>query len=297
MIIPNHLHHNDFIAIVCPSGYIDVEKIQQTKALLESWGYQVLLGKTCGTSDNYFSADDQTRLEDLQWALDEPNIKAVIMGRGGYGLNRIIESIDFSKFIANPKWLIGFSDITVLHNHSLHHGVATIHGPMCGAIHAGTENEMHIQSLKYMLMGQRHPLFVEPHADNLQGSATAKLVGGNLCMLAQLAGSKAQLDSDEKILLIEDIGEHLYKIDRMLYTLRSSGQLEQVKGVVVGNFTDIEDTTRPFGQTLQQIILAHFPKNIPIAFDFPIGHDSVNFPVMLGASYTLTVTQEEVKLA
>lgn len=297
MTLPHHLHLNDYIAIVCPSGYIDAEKIYKTKALLESWGYNVLLGKTCGTSDNYFSAVDQTRLEDLQWALDEPNVKAVIMGRGGYGLNRIIENIDFSKFIANPKWLIGFSDITVLHNHSLHHGVATIHGPMCGAIHAGTENDMHIQSLKYMLMGHYHPLFIEPNADNQLGSTTGTLVGGNLCMLAQMAGSPQQLNSDGRLLLIEDIGEHYYKVDRMLYTLKQSGQLQGVKGVVVGNFTDMEDTTRPFGQTLQEIIKAHFPADIPIAFDCPIGHETINFPVILGKTYTLTVSTAEVKLA
>lgn len=297
MTLPHHLHLNDYIAIVCPSGYIDSEKIYKTKALLESWGYNVLLGKTCTSEHHYFSADDATRLADLQWALDEPNVKAVIMGRGGYGMNRIIDQVDFTAFKAQPKWVIGFSDITVLHNYIQSMDIASIHGPMCGAIHAETENDMHIQSLKYMLMGHNHPLFVDPNADNQLGIASGELVGGNLCMLAQMAGSPQQLDGEGKLLLIEDIGEHYYKVDRMLYTLKQSGQLQGVKGVVVGNFTDMEDTTRPFGQSLQEIIKAHFPADIPIAFECPIGHETINFPVILGKTYTLAVSASEVKLS
>lgn len=287
------------IGITCPSGYVSAERVLYATVVLEKWGFKTRLGKTVGNEFHYFSGDDATRLADLQEMLDDPTIDAILMGRGGYGLSRIIDQIDFAKFVKHPKWICGFSDITVLHSHiQAQFGIPTIHSVMCGAFKPETEETDYILSLRKAITGEGLRYNIPASSYNRVGETTAKIVGGNLAMLAHLTGSVSQIDTDGKILFIEDIGEHLYHIDRMLLNLKRSGQLSKLKGLLVGSFTDIEDTDRPFGQTLEEIIFDKVKEyDFPVAFNFQCGHDEVNYTLVLGADYQFTVKENSVELS
>jgi muramoyltetrapeptide carboxypeptidase len=297
--IPPFLKPGATIGITCPSGYVSAERVQYATIVLEKWGFKTRLGKTVGNEFHYFSGDDATRLADLQEMLDDPSLDAILMGRGGYGLSRIIDQIDFTQFVQYPKWICGFSDITVLHSHiQAQFGIPTMHSVMCGAFKPETEEKDYILSLRKALLGEALSYHFPSSEYNRVGQATATIVGGNLAMLAHLTGSNAQIDTDDKILFIEDIGEHLYHIDRMLLNLKRSGQLSKLKGLLVGSFTDIEDTDRPFGQTLEQIISDKVKEyNFPLAFNFACGHDEVNHTLVLGMPYILVVEPEGTRLA
>lgn len=293
-----NLKYGDTIGITCPSGYVSKERVAYAQYSFEQWGFKTILGKTVGNEYNYFSGDDATRAKDLQWMLDDPNINAIVMGRGGYGLSRIIDNLDFTAFIKNPKWICGFSDITVLHSH-IHSQfqIPTIHGPMCGAIKPETESCDYIQNLKHLLLGESLQYVIKPCEHNKLGNAEGVLIGGNLAMLTHLTGSVSQLNTNKKILFLEEIGEHLYQIDRMLLNLKRSGQLDNLAALILGGFTDIQDTERPFGQTIEQIVLDKVAEfNYPVCFNFPSGHDDVNYPFVLGKKYNLSVQTEGVIL-
>jgi muramoyltetrapeptide carboxypeptidase len=296
---PKYLSKNSTIGITCPSGYISAERVAYAIVVLEKWGFKTVVGKTVGNEYHYFSGDDATRLADLQQMLDDPNIDAILMGRGGYGLSRIIDQIDFTNFIKQPKWICGFSDITVLHSHiQAQFGITTLHSPMCGAFKSETEETDYILSLRKALTGEPLLYYFVPSPYNRIGEVEGIVVGGNLAMLAHLTGSVSQIDTDGKILFIEDIGEHLYHIDRMLYNLKRSGQLSQLKGLIVGSFTDTEDTDRPFGQTLEEIITDKVKEyDFPVCFGFACGHDEVNYTLVLGATYQLSVGEMGTGLA
>lgn len=296
---PKYLTKNSTIGITCPSGYVSAERVAYSIVVLEKWGFKTVVGKTVGNEYHYFSGDDATRLADLQQMLDDPKIDAILMGRGGYGLSRIIDQIDFTNFIKHPKWICGFSDITVLHSHiQAQFGIPTIHSVMCGAFKPETEETEYILSLREALCGEPLSYTFTASPYNRNGTVEAAVVGGNLAMLAHLTGSASQIDTDGKILFIEDIGEHLYHIDRMLLNLKRSGQLSKLKGLIVGSFTDIEDTDRPFGQTLEQIISDKMKEyDFPVAFNFSCGHDEVNYTLVLGATYRLSVGEEGSGLA
>ncbi|MFA6151536.1 MAG: LD-carboxypeptidase [Chitinophagaceae bacterium] len=279
------------IGITCPSGFVSAERVQYATVVLQKWGFKTRLGKTIGNEFHYFSGDDATRLADLQEMLDDPTIDAILMGRGGYGLSRIIDEIDFTQFTQNPKWICGFSDITVLHSHiHAQFGIPTIHSVMCGAFKPETEETDYILSLRKALTGEGLRYNIPASSHNRVGETTANIVGGNLAMLAHLTGSVSQINTDGKILFIEDIGEHLYHIDRMMLNLKRSGQLSKLKGLLVGSFTDIEDTERPFGQSLEEIIFDKVKEyDFPVAFNFPCGHDEVNHTLVLGVAYDFIV--------
>jgi muramoyltetrapeptide carboxypeptidase len=296
---PKYLSKNSTIGITCPSGYISAERVAYAIVVLEKWGFKTVVGKTVGNEYHYFSGDDATRLADLQQMLDDPNIDAILMGRGGYGLSRIIDQIDFTNFIKQPKWICGFSDITVLHSHiQAQFGITTLHSPMCGAFKSETEETDYILSLRKALTGEPLLYYFDPSPYNRIGEVEGIVVGGNLAMLAHLTGSVSQIDTDGKILFIEDIGEHLYHIDRMMYNLKRSGQLSQLKGLIVGSFTDTEDTDRPFGQTLEEIITDKVKEyDFPVCFGFACGHDEVNYTLVLGATYQLSVGEMGTGLA
>jgi muramoyltetrapeptide carboxypeptidase len=294
MILPPYLQTGSKIKIICPSGYLPLDKSIQAKIILESWGYEVELGNTTKTEYHYFSAPDALRLHELQDALNDKSINAILMGRGGYGMSRIIDDLNFETFIKHPKWILGFSDITVLHCHlNTNYGISTLHAPMCSAFGNDDVPMEHMQCYKCVLRGTKIDYTFDcNNTYNQIGYTEGEIIGGNLCMLDHLSGSISQINTDNKILFIEDIGEHLYKIDRMLYNLKRSGNLSNIKGLICGNFSDIEDTTRPFGKNLYEIILEHVASlNIPVAFDIPIGHEKVNFPLILGAYYKFEVTE------
>lgn len=295
MQIPPYLKPGDTIAITCPSGYIPKETVGIAQQMLESWGYNVILGETVGESDNYFSAPDEVRRRDLQHFLDRNDVQAILMGRGGYGMSRIIDDLDFGRFIQQPKWLCGFSDITVLHSHVLsNYGIATLHGPMCSSFKPEHEGKAFLNVFRSLISGKGADYPVPDCTYNIEGTARGVLVGGNLAMLAHLTGSASELNTRDKILFIEDIGEHLYNIDRLLYNMKRNGTLSNIKALVCGGFTDTEDTTRPFGQNIYEIILNHVKDmNIPVCFNLPCGHIDENFSLAFGQVYELQVLKEQ----
>lgn len=291
---PPYLKRGSMVGITCPAGYVPEERVSFAAETLRLWGFEVVIGKTVGSEHHYFAGTDAERLADLQHMLDDPKIDAILMGRGGYGVTRILDNINWAKFQLNPKWICGFSDITGLHSH-IHAQlkIPTLHSPMCGAFTPDTINSGHIKRLLACLIGESQHYHTQPHELNRLGHAEGILVGGNLALLAHLVGSPSDIDTRDKILFIEDIGEHLYKVDRMLLTLKRAGRLSGLRGLVVGGFTEMEDTTRPFGQTVEQIIINSVAEyDFPVVFNFPAGHFEDNHTLTLGMVHKLQVTSQ-----
>jgi len=297
--IPPYLHPGDTIAIVCPAGYMPREKAQTCIDTLEQWGYRVKIGRTLGgPSDNYFSGNDNDRLNDFQQMLDDSGVQAILCGRGGYGLSRIIDRIDFSRFLRKPKWIIGYSDITLLHAHiEANFNIATLHAPMAAAFNEGGAEGPYVQSLRQAMAGEKTAYSCPTHPFNRIGQTTAPLTGGNLALLAHLAGTPSATQTEGKILFLEDVGEYLYNIDRMLWQLKRSGRLDRLAGLVIGSFTELKDTTRPFGATVEEIVREGIKEyNYPVCFGFPVGHDGNNLALKTSVTYTLTVAGDQVSL-
>lgn len=297
--LPPDLQPGDTIAIVCPAGYMALEKAQVCIDTLRQWGYSVRLGSTLGSaSDNYFSGTDEDRLADLQQALDDPAVKAILCGRGGYGLTRIIDGLDFSRFAAAPKWIIGFSDITVIHAYIYaNYKIATLHAPMAAAFNDGGAEADDVLSLRRALAGHSSLLKAPAHPFNKEGTAVGRLIGGNLALLAHLTGTDAEMKTKGKILFLEDVGEYLYSIDRMLYQLKRSGQLDRLAGLIVGGFTEMKDTLRPFGATVEEIVRAIVKEyGYPVCFGFPVSHGRPNYTLKIGVKHRLEVGSDQVSL-
>ncbi|MBO9200752.1 MULTISPECIES: S66 peptidase family protein [Niastella] len=297
--VPPYLKPGDTIALVCPSGYMAMEKAQTCVDILKEWGYQVKVGTTIGShSSNYFSGTDEERLINFQQILDDDNVHAVLCARGGYGLSRIIDHISFKKFKKHPKWVIGFSDITVLHSHIYaNYGIATLHAPMAGAFNnEGYKNE-YVQSLKNVLEGKSIRYEVPSHAFNRKGEAIGELVGGNLALLAHLVGTQSDIKTKGRILFLEDVGEYLYNIDRMMLQLKRSGKLDKLAGLIIGGFSDTKDTERPFGQNVYEIIRDKVKEyDYPVCFDFPVSHEKENYALKVGIGYKLKVGKSKTVL-
>lgn len=297
--MPPALRPGDMIGLVCPAGYMALEKAQTCIETLREWGYVVKIGKTLGSdSSNYFSGTDAERLADLQEMLDDPSVKAILCGRGGYGLGRIIERVDFSAFKKAPKWVIGFSDVTVLHAHIYaNYKIASLHAPMAAAFNDGGVASDVVQSLRHALEGKKSKIFCAPHPFNKRGEAVGELVGGNLSLLAHLTGSSSDPKTKGRILFLEDVGEYLYNIDRMFCQLKRSGKLDRLAGLVVGGFTDLKDTERPFGQTVYEIIRDAVQEyDYPVCYDFPVSHGKENYALKSGAGYKLKVGRHKTVL-
>lgn len=297
--IPPYLKKGDAIGLVCPAGYMPVEKVQTCLDVLQEWGYRVKIGKTVGGgSATYFSGTDEERLTDFQQMLDDDAIKAVLCARGGYGTGRIIDKIDFTKFRKHPKWIVGYSDVTVLHSHIYSHFyISTLHAPMAGAFNDdGFKNEF-IRSLKNALEGKKLKYKCEVHDYNRKGEAVGELVGGNLALLAHLVGTDSDIKTRGKILFLEDVGEQLYNIDRMLHQLKRSGKLARLAGLIFGGFTESKDTERPFGNSIHEIlrdIVKEF--DYPVCYDFPVSHTDRNYALKIGVGYKLKVGKSKVTL-
>ena len=298
--IPSYLKKGDTIGITCPAGFMAAAKAQTCITALQSWGFEVMVGKTLGSnSRNYFSGSDEDRLDELQAMLDDDNINAILFGRGGYGLGRIIDGIDFTKFKKKPKWLIGFSDITVLHCHlNRRLNIAALHAPMAAAFNDGEDKNEFILSFYKAITGKKAKYNCAAHSFNRTGIASAELVGGNLSLLAHCCGTASDIVTRNKILFIEDTGEYIYNIDRMMYQLKRSGKLGSLAGLVVGGFTEMKDTERPFGQSVYEVIkeiVAEY--DYPVCFGFPVSHGKENFALKIGVQYTLKVGKKNVQLA
>ncbi len=297
--IPPYLKKGQTIGITCPAGYMPADKAAACIGTLQEWGYEVKVGKTLGSeSTNYFSGTDEERAGELQAMLDDKNIDAILFGRGGYGMTRIIDRLDFKKFKKKPKWLIGFSDITVMHTHLYsRYNISSIHGPMAAAFNTTPESEVYIDLLRKTLIGKKTSINTVTHVFNKKGTATAPLIGGNLCLLAHVIGSPSDFSTKNKILFIEEVGEYLYNADRLLQQLKRSGKLAPLAGLIVGGFTDMKDTERPFGKTIESIISdAVAEYDYPVCFGFPVSHAIENVPLKIGVTYQLKVGNKKVSL-
>jgi muramoyltetrapeptide carboxypeptidase len=298
MIIPPYLQQGDTIGIVCPAGFMPRENFQACIDVLHQWGFRVKLGKTPGSQFNYFSGTDEERLVDLQSMMDAPDVNAILCARGGYGMSRIIDALNFKKFVKHPKWIIGYSDITVLQAHLFQeYKIATLHAPMAAAFNDGQYQNEFVQSLKNALFGQRSNYTVQAQELNREGKCEGRLVGGNLSLVAHLVGSRSCFNTKNKILFLEDVGEYLYNVDRMMIQLKRAGMLDKLAGLVFGGFTDLKDTTIPFGTTIKDILQQHVREfDYPVCYDFPVSHEKENYALKVGLKHRLTVGTPSVQL-
>ena len=297
---PPYLKKGDTIAITCPAGYMPREKAETCIETIQQWGFEVMVGKTLGSkSKNYFSGNDETRLNELQAMLDDERIKAILCGRGGYGISRIIDQIDFTQFKKNPKWIIGFSDITLLHAHiNRNFKIATLHAPMAAAFNNGENKNEFIDSLHKALVGKKAKYACKADPFNKLGEANGELIGGNLTLITHLIGTKSDINTKNKILFIEDIGELIYSTDRMLHQLKRSGKLTNLSGLIFGGFTDVKDTERPFGKKVKELIKDILQDyDYPVCFDFPVGHKKENYALKIGGDFQLKITNTKVLLS
>lgn len=296
MSTPRYLKKGDKIAVLCPASYISVD-LTSAYAVLESWGLEVVIYDSVAAQENQFAGNDTLRAQDLQKALDDPQIKAIIAGRGGYGCVRIIDRINFEEFIKNPKWIVGFSDLTVLHSHIQNQfQIPTIHGQMVKSFLDGTTDSL--ETLRKALFGENNDLnYTSNDFPNRDGQATGILTGGNLAILQSILSSESDVDYSNKILFIEDVGESHYNIDRMLWTLKRANKLSQLRGLIVGGFTDLKDSDPAFGQRFEEIIMDKVIEyNYPVAYGFPSGHIDNNLALVLGKEVTLKVKGPKIDL-
>ncbi len=286
--LPDYLKKGDKIAITCPAKKLPAPMTDAVK-LLQSWGLEVVLGETVDASYHQFAGDDGLRARDLQRFIDDDSIKAIIAARGGYGTIRMIDKVNFGRFAQKPKWLVGFSDITILHTHLFaNYGVQTIHGQM--PVNIPDASAHSLETLRKALFGEPLHYQFTSHALNRSGKVTGVLVGGNLSLLIAVSGSVSDLDYNGKILFIEDVGEYLYSVDRMMRNLKRAGKLANLAGLVVGAFTDVKDNDIPFGQTVPEIIMEVVKDyGYPVCFDFPAGHIPDNCSLVLGKTANLSV--------
>jgi muramoyltetrapeptide carboxypeptidase len=290
--IPPYLKKGDTVGIVAPAGFMSLDKMQNCIAALEEWGYRVVLGATTqSSSENYFSGTDDQRLRDLQPMLDDDNIKAILCARGGYGVSRIIDRINFRKFKKWPKWIIGYSDITVLHSHIYsNYNIASLHAPMAAAFTDEGSNSVYIQSLQKALEGEPAEYDCAAHELNRMGEARGELIGGNLTLLIHLTGTSSDVRTKNRILFLEDVGEYLYNVDRMMLQLKRTGKLDKLAGLIIGGFTDGKDTERPFGKPVYELIYEHVKEyNYPVCFGFPVSHEKENYALKVGGVYRLKI--------
>ncbi|MEO5592105.1 MAG: LD-carboxypeptidase [Chitinophagaceae bacterium] len=305
LIIPRYLKTGDVIGITSCAGYITLQDIQPAVLQMQGWGFNIKVGTSIGKRDFTFGGTDEERAADFQQMLDDDSIKAIMCARGGYGAVRIIDKLNFSKLAMHPKWIIGFSDITVIHSHlNRNYGIASIHSKMCNSFpddwsKAEPSQIETVLSIKLALTGEKMKYAVVSNEKNKTGKGDGILVGGNLKTLESLAGSKSDLVTGGKILFVEDTGEYMYSIDRMFWGLKRTGKLASLKGLIIGGFKVKPDDSpdEAFGKTLQDIVLEKVSAyNYPVCFDFPVGHQKNNFALKCGIRHRLEVKTDEVSL-
>ena len=297
LIKPEYLKKGDTVAIVAPSGVLKNYNgyILKAKELLKSWELEVVIGENVFNDNGHFAGTDNQRSADFQLALDDKAIKAIWCARGGYGAMRVIDNLNFEKYKENPKWIIGYSDITAIHNDLHNNKSESIHGIMCKSLEKiDVDNNESISLLKKTLFGEKLSYTIEGNNYNIEGNSNGQLIGGNLTLLHCLLGSESSIDTDGKILFIEDLGEYLYHIDRMLISLKRAGYFDNCKGLIVGDFTDIRKNTTPFGRNLKELILDIVKEyDFPVSFGFPAGHGEKNYPMILGREINLEVSKQQ----
>jgi muramoyltetrapeptide carboxypeptidase len=295
---PNNLKKGDLVGIIPPAKSIDLHYVDQAVMILESWGLQVRLSENIGEKYYQFAGNDSTRTKSFQDFLDSEEMKCILCARGGYGTTRIIDSLNFEKFLSFPKWIVGFSDITALLLHLLGLGYQGIHGPMPFNF-SEPDAEESIERLRRLLFeGHIDPIHIEGNTYNSDGIVSGKLIGGNLSMLVNTLGTGDDFSTDRHILFIEEVDEYLYRIDRMFVQLKRSGKLENLSALMIGHFTQVKDNDEPFGSGVEEIILDQVDGyNYPVCFGAPFGHCMPNFPIILGRNFRLEVNQKAAILS
>ena len=295
MITPPYLQKGDTIAIVSTARKNIDDNLKPTIDMLEGWGLKVKIGSTIGLDYYQLAGTTEQRTADFQAQMDNPNIKAIWCVRGGYGTVKIIDNLDFTKFKQSPKWIIGFSDVTVLHSHLNRMGIESFHAIMPVSVARATDEAKN--SLCTALFGEKLQYTLDCDALNHIGKAKGELVGGNLSILYSLLGSESAIDCSDKILFIEDLDEYLYHIDRMMMNLKRNGCLSSLKGIIVGGMTDMKDNDIPWGRNALEIIEDTVKGlNIPIIYNFPAGHIRDNRALIFGRQISMEVTDETSKV-
>ncbi len=290
-MLPPFLKYGDKICIISPSGNINPEFIDGATQVLNNWGLKVVEGKFARTEYGRFAGTKEQRISDLQAAFDDSEVKAILCSRGGYGLVQIVDNLDFTRFVESPKWLIGFSDITILHNAITNLGIASIHGIMAKHLTELPADCEQVEKLKSLLFGKLPEYKIPAHPQNRVGKATGKLIGGNLSVLAGMIGTSFDLPYKNNILFIEDIDEKPYHIDRMMNHLKLCGALSKISGIIVGQFSDCEEDPQMMQSITEIIFDAVSDYQYPVCFGFPAGHVDYNLPLILGENLTLSVTK------
>ncbi len=296
LIAPPALQSGDLVYLCAPAKAIEESYILAAEKWLTHIGLRSIRSKNLTGRHHYFSGSAYERLADLQEGIDHPEVKAIWCARGGYGSVQLVDNLQWASFIREPKWLIGFSDICVLHHKIQSVGIQSMHATM--ALNIEKNSAASKTRLKELLFGEKTPFAIAPHRQNKFGKASGVLIGGNLSIIYSMLATPERYDFSGAILFIEDLAEHLYHIDRMLYALRKNGALAQISGLIIGGLTDLEDTDIPFGKAVEELILAHFNyRKIPICFDFPAGHIDDNQALLLGAKVELEVSELQCLLS
>jgi muramoyltetrapeptide carboxypeptidase len=289
LLRPPYLQQGDTVVILSTARKITLEELTTSIQLFESWGLKVKLGKTIGLEDHQFAGTDSEREADFQQAVSDPEIRAIICARGGYGTVRMMDNIDWTGLLTHPKWIVGFSDVTYIHVHlNQTLGVQTLHSSVPALFHKNTPGA--IDSIRKQLFGEGLSFHVPSHPLDRTGTARGTLIGGNLSILYSITGTKSGFNTAGKILFIEDIDEYLYHIDRMMMNLKRSGKLQNLAGLIVGGMTDMNDNAIPFGKTAEEIIAEHVAEfSYPLCFGFPAGHIADNNAIVLGKATQMKI--------
>ncbi len=296
MITPKRLQKGDTVAIVSTARKISKEELKPALQLLESWDLKAILGKTIGAEESQFAGSDALRAADFQHMMNDQDVKAIWCARGGYGTVRIIDKLDFSTFKKAPKWIIGYSDVTVLHSHIHNFGIETLHAQMCLEIENKTPETA--RSLKNILFGTNHSItYNSTEKKNAEVVTSGEIIGGNLSVLYSLIGSTSEMKTDGKILFIEDLDEMLYHIDRMMVNLKRSGYLKNLKALIIGGMTQMKDNKVSFGKTAEEIIIDLVKEyNYPVILNFPAGHIVDNRALIMGRKIEINVHSSTINV-
>ena len=295
MIQPPALNPGDLIYITAPAKLMDGQAVTYAKKHLEENGFKVLISKHCLGKHHYFSGTDEERLWDLQFGIDHPDVRAILCARGGYGSIRLVDRINWANMLREPKWLIGFSDITVFHHRLNKLGVQSIHGSM--PINFEKNTEAALTTLVNTLKGSWPQFLLPSNQSNKPGMAIGNLIGGNLSIVYSMLGTDDQYDFEDSILFLEDLGEHYYQVERMFFALKKSGAFQKIKGLIIGGISELEDTDPPLGRTIEEIVLDQLMfTRIPVLFNFPGGHIEDNRAMVFGKKIQLTVSEGEASV-
>lgn len=294
MTIPDSLKEGDKVAVVNPAKRLQSDMSKGLK-LLESWGLDPIVGENVYKEDNLFAGTDEERLKDVQWALDHPEVKAVVMARGGYGTTRILDSLNFDALRKYPKWLCGFSDITSLLCRLDNLNIASMHSPMVASLCRDMRSD---ESLRKALVGEPLAYEVKPRKENSLGKTEGTLIGGNLTMICNSIGTLSEIDTYGKILFLEEVGEYIYHLDRMLVHLRRAGKFSNLAGIIIGDFSSMKDHNNTFGYSTMEVLRSHLDTvNCPVVYGFPSGHENHNLTLICGKPAVLETTSDKVTLS